>query len=143
MIILYKNKFMSKLYPSSKIYISKSKIKNAGIGVFASKDIEKREIIETVPIIETSDSDVSYVYQLVDYVFRFGEKPVVALGYGSIYNHSYEPNATYKKILKNKVITFVAIKPIKKGEEITVNYNGDPDDKTPVQQRGVPLYKEQ
>ena len=134
---------MSKLYTSSKIYISESKIKNAGLGVFASKDIGKREIIETVPIIEVSDSDISYAYQLVDYVFRFGEEPAVALGYGSIYNHSYEPNATYKKILKNKVITFVAIKSIKKGEEITINYNGNPKDKTPVQQRGVPLYKKQ
>ena len=51
---------------------------------------------------------------------------VIALGYGSMYNHSYEPNAKYKRNFSNQTITFVAIKPIKKREEITVNYNGDP-----------------
>ena len=53
------------------------------------------------------------------------------LGYGSLYNHSCEPNARYddekgqSKVLK-------AIRNVAPGEEITVNYNGDPPDKTPV-----------
>ena len=57
----------------------------------------------------------------------------IALGFGSIYNHSYEPNATYKIKPKEKIIEFVAIKNIEKNNEITVNYNfGNPKDKTPL-----------
>jgi len=29
-------------------------------------------------------------------------------------------------------MVYRALRPIKKGEEITVNYNGEPDDKTPI-----------
>jgi len=29
-------------------------------------------------------------------------------------------------------MVYRAIKPIKKGQEITINYNGEPDDMTPV-----------
>lgn len=32
-----------------------------------------------------------------------------------------------------KQMVYTAIKPIKKGEEITVNYNGEPDDMTPIE----------
>ena len=50
-----------------------------------------------------------------------------------MYNHSYSPNATYNKRVKEKLIDFVALKDIKKDEEITVNYNfGNPDDKSPL-----------
>lgn len=65
----------------------------------------------------------------------------IALGFGSIYSHSYEPNATYKKRFKNKTIDFIAIKDIKKGGEITVNYNyGNPEDKSALRIKGIPLY---
>ncbi|MFH1253066.1 MAG: SET domain-containing protein-lysine N-methyltransferase [Candidatus Uhrbacteria bacterium] len=57
----------------------------------------------------------------------------ICFGFGSFYNHSYQPNATYKKDIKNQIIKFVAIKNIKKGEEITVNYNyGNPNNNKPL-----------
>lgn len=85
---------------------------------------------------------------LVNYYFYFGRGQksksalAIALGYGSIYNHSYEPNATYVKKPPEKVIDFIAIRNIKKGEEITVNYNfGNPDDKSKLWDRSIPAYK--
>jgi SET domain-containing protein len=54
------------------------------------------------------------------------------LGYGSIYNHSHSPNADWKQNFKTNSMVYRAIKPIKKGEEILVNYNGEPDDMTPI-----------
>ena len=137
---------MVKLYTSKKIYIVKSKIKRAGRGVFAAQNMKKKEVIETYPIIEIPKNDVSNLKEsiLVNYYFYFGKKNevlAIALGFGSIYNHSYGPNATYKKRIKNKTIDFVAIKDIKKGEEITVNYNyGNPEDKSPLWIKGIPLY---
>ena len=133
-----------------KVYLSKSKIPKAGRGVFAVTGIKQGEIIERCPIIETPVKDYSHLRktELKSYYFLWNrvkakgdqnlwskkskvkikdKKAAIALGYGSLYNHSYQPNATYKKKFKEKVIDFIAICPIKKGEEITVNYNlGDP-----------------
>ncbi|MAG60081.1 SET domain-containing protein-lysine N-methyltransferase [Candidatus Woesebacteria bacterium] len=129
---------MKKLRASDKIYISQSKIPNAGRGVFARVDIKKGMMIEKCPLIEAPKFDVSNLREsiLVTYFFYFGrnkERLAVALGFGSIYNHSYESNATYKIQQREQSIDFVALKDIKKDEEITVNYNfGSPKDKRPL-----------
>ena len=113
---------------SNKVYISKSIIPNADRGVFASNDIKKGEIIERCPIIEVSKNDTSNLKEsiLVTYFFYFGknkEQVAIALGFGSIYNHSYKPNATYKIKRKEKIIDFIATDNIKKNDEITFNYS--------------------
>lgn len=129
---------MRKILASNKIYVSKSKIPNSGRGVFANCDIKKNEIIEICPVIEVPEHDMSNLKKsiLVTYFFYFGKKRkrlVVALGFGSIYNHTYIPNATYKKKHAEKTMEFIALKNIKKDDEITVNYNyGDPKDKSPL-----------
>ena len=129
---------MENLYSSSKVYISKSNLKNAGRGVFAAQKIKKGEAIEVCPLIIVPKSDMSNLREsiLVTYFFYFGKKKerlAVALGFGSIYNHSYTPNATYKIKVKKKTIDFTAIKDIKKNEEITFNYSfGNPKNKNPL-----------
>ncbi len=129
---------MKKLFTSEKVYISQSKILNAERGVFAKCDIKKGEIIETCPVILVSKHDMSNLNEsiLVTYFFYFGknkERLAVVLGFGSIYNHSYEPNATYKIRPREKTIEFSASKNIKKDAEITFNYNyGNPKDKSPL-----------
>jgi SET domain-containing protein len=55
----------------------------------------------------------------------------VALGYGSLYNHSYTPNARYDDE-SPQIKIFTAIREIAAGEEITINYNGEPSDESPV-----------
>ena len=108
----------------------------AGRGVFASKDIKKGELIEECPVLELigeAEKLKKMGSELYSYYFLWPKMPdsVIALGYGSIYNHSYNPNATYKKNIEEKSIDFIAIQDIKKDEEITVNYNfGNPDDKS-------------
>ena len=129
---------MKKLVASEKIYIKQSKILDAGRGVFARCDIKKDELIEKCPVVEVPKYDVSNVREgiLVTYFFYFGknkQRLAIALGFGSIYNHSYKPNATYKIRHKEKTIDFIALKNIKKDDEITVNYNyGNPKDKSPL-----------
>jgi hypothetical protein len=129
---------MNKLLPPKKVYIGLSRINHAGRGVFAGSDIKKGEVIERCPVILVPRHDTSNLNEsiLVTYFFYFGkdkETLVVALGFGSIYNHSYVSNATYKPLIKEKLIEFRAIKDIKKDEEITVNYNfGSPEDKRPL-----------
>ena len=129
---------MKKLYSSNKVFVSKSKIKNAGRGVFAAQKIKKGEVIEVCPLIIVPKSDMSNLREsiLVTYFFYFGknkERLAVAFGSGSIYNHSYTPNATYQIRVKKKTIDFIAIKDIKKNEEITFNYSfGNPKNKNPL-----------
>jgi len=69
---------------------------------------------------------------MADYVFDWGKGTVaLALGYGSLYNHSYAPNARYDDEGQRTKI-FTALRDIEAGEEITVNYNGHEDDQSPV-----------
>ena len=129
---------MQKLLASDKIYISQSKIPNAERGVFAVVDIEKGKVIETCPIIEVSKDDTAKLNEslLVTYFFYFGknkERLALTLGFGSIYNHSHNPNATFKIKAKEKLIDFIAVKNIKKNEEITFDYkHGNTKDGQPL-----------
>jgi uncharacterized protein len=110
---------------------------DAGRGVFARIAITKGELIETCPVIPIPQHDVAALSQsiLLTFFYFFGkdkERMVVALGFGSIYNHTYAPNATYKEHEREQTIDFIALKDIKKDEEITVNYVQEKKEKHPL-----------
>lgn len=48
----------------------------------------------------------------------------IALGYGSLYNHDSNCNASYYYDKKKELMIFEAIQPIAKNQEITINYLG-------------------
>lgn len=129
---------MKKLPASDKVYIGKSRILDAGRGVFARRDITKEELIEKCPIIEIPEHDLSNLREsiLVTYFFYFGknkERLFIALGFGSIYNHAYKPNAKYKIKHAERIIDFIALKDIKKDDEITFNYSyGNSKNESPL-----------
>ena len=135
-----------KINTSNKIYISNSKISKAGRGVFANKKIKKKEIIEICPVFVFPRKDYLVIKRtaLRDYYFMWGKNTVgICFGYGSFYNHSYKANATYRKKIKEKIINFIAIEDIKKGQEITVNYNyGNPKDKSALWIKSIKSYSE-
>ena len=108
-----------------------------GQGVFAARDIEEGEVIEVCPIILFPASQLQSVRQTVldDYYFDWGEEGkwfAFCLGFGSLYNHSYEPNAEYGMDFEAQTIDFYCIKPIAAGDEIFINYNGDADNQSKV-----------
>ncbi len=108
--------------------------KNIGRGVFASSDIKKGEVIEVAPILVLQFEDfVDTRWNLLfEYYFWMDDEVILALGYGSLYNHSKENNASYEIDLKTKSIKFTAIKDIKKGDEIFFDYKGENKTKTPL-----------
>lgn len=113
----------------AEIYFGPSELH--GRGVFAAQDITEGEVIEICPVLIFPKSELPYVRQtmLDNYYFDWGTEGdffVVCLGYGSLYNHEYHPNAEYGMDFEAETIDFYAIKNIKAGEEITVNYNGEP-----------------
>lgn len=135
---------MKKTLPPQKIYIAPSTIGGAGRGVFANEKILEGELIETCPIIALSSSkDRSRLRntELVNYYFLWGEKRdrvALCLGWGSIYNHSFTPNARYEKDINEGCMDFYALRDIEPNEEIIVNYNGAPLDTTPLRIPGIP-----
>ncbi len=108
-----------------------------GRGVFAQKIFKIGEVIEVSPVIVLPGEEIDSLEltQLYSYYFAWGPESkdaAIALGYGSLYNHSYTPNARYYKDFDKCLLTYVCIKDIRKDEEITINYNCDPEDKNPV-----------
>ena len=110
-----------------------------GRGVFAVSRLACGEIIETAPVILIPAAEWPHIEPtvLAFYIYNFGptaeeEHAAIALGYGSLYNHSYTPNAKYTKNWDEQVIRFVALSDIEPGEEITINYNGAPENQTPI-----------
>lgn len=107
-----------------------------GLGVFALKSFKVGEIIESAPVLifDTKGRKNLEKTILSHYIYpwRSTRGAALVLGYGSIYNHSYNPNADWRQNFKSKTMVYRAEKPIKKGEEILVNYNGEPDDRTPI-----------
>lgn len=127
------------IYPSSCIYLGKSKVldpKNSdfvsGRGVFALRDIKSGEIIEVAPILvlEFTDFIDTRWNLLFEYYFWMDEYVALALGFASLYNHSTDANCQYKLNTEDKTIIFTAIKDIKKDEEILFNYKGATNPKT-------------
>jgi SET domain-containing protein len=124
---------MALIFPSQNIYANQSSIE--GLGVFARHEIKKDEVIEEAPLILIPEDQLSDLTKtrLLEYYFAWGHKfseAAIGLGFASLYNHSFEPNAKYVKDVEKSVLRFVAIKDISQDEEIVVNYNGHPDDKS-------------
>lgn len=107
-----------------------------GLGVFALRDLKIGEIVESAPVLIFNSKQRKTLERtpLSHYIYPWRSTRGAALvfGYGSIYNHSFDPNADWKQNFRTQSMVYRAIKPIKKGEEILVNYNGEPDDTTPI-----------
>ncbi|MEL6971599.1 MAG: SET domain-containing protein [Bacteroidota bacterium] len=106
------------------IYIQNTSKK--GRGVFTAQKIPAGSHIETCPVLILSKKDTSRIHKtkLHDYYFLWGNKgkSAIALGFGSIYNHSTASNADYNMDLENKSIDIIALNDIAAGQEITINY---------------------
>lgn len=108
-----------------------------GRGVFATAPIAAGELFERAPVIISPDTEWPDLEktQLYHYCFEWGPEhthTAIALGYASLYNHSFTPSARYLLQLDEHLIHFVALRDIAAGEEIVMNYNGEPTDLTPV-----------
>ncbi len=117
------------------LYIAYSSIH--GRGVFTHADISEGSLLEVCPVLLIPKTQVEVIHNTVlhDYYFLWGDaqdEAAIVLGFGSLYNHSFLPNAEYIIDYEQETFDFVAIRDIKAGEEITVNYNGDPYEQTPL-----------
>jgi len=96
-----------------------------GRGVIAARDISKGETIEICPIVELGAGQTNGLID--DYVVSLGdgrEGSALMLGYGSVYNHSDDPNAEYIHETDD-AYSFVATRDIAGGEQITISYGDE------------------
>lgn len=117
------------IVPSDCIEIKR--IAGKGRGVFARRPIAEGTLIEIAPVLVLSEEDMETT-ELAGHCFLWSAGKVgLPLGYGALYNHSYTPNAEYlDRAPQTKV--YRALRDIAAGEEITINYNGSPTDRSPV-----------
>lgn len=108
-----------------------------GRGVFTAEFIPIGTLIEICPVIILNPQDLKTIHEtfLHDYYFlwdREGREGAIALGFGSLYNHSFAPNAEYQTNREGRSIDVYASQDIRAGEEITFNYNGTRFDNSPL-----------
>jgi hypothetical protein len=128
-------------HPSDLIEVRR--VTNRGKGgraVFARQEIRPNQTIERVPVLlipraqvfSPPDESQPHGSKISWYVFNWlptkRDYVALALGYGSIYNHSDDPNARYEMEMPD-ILRFIAIKPIRVGDEITIDYRGDEGDR--------------
>jgi len=108
-----------------------------GRGVFAKSKIRKGNLIERAPIIFllNEEKETLRFTKLFHYYFLLGnveKQAAFGFGYASFYNHSPEANAFYTFSRKKNTLNIYAYQTIEAGSEVTINYNGKPDDKSEV-----------
>ena len=110
---------------------------NKGRGVFTTEDIPVGTVIEISPVIVLSETDRNIIEQskLTDYIFEWGDarrEAALALGYVSMYNHSYNANCEYDMDYDEETMTIKTVESVKKGDELCINYNAVAGDTTKV-----------
>jgi SET domain-containing protein len=134
---------MAKLTKKTPFETANIEIKQSPIhryGVFATKDFTPKEIIEVCPVIVFNKLKLKHRDALVERVFWWDDTSnAIALGYGSMYNHSSkEPNAIYAIDRPNQILRFIADKNIAVGSEILIDY-GEVWDTYLTPQNNTPL----
>ncbi|WP_153798866.1 SET domain-containing protein [Foetidibacter luteolus] len=108
-----------------------------GRGVFTTKNIAANTVLEISPVIVLTVQERKDIEKtkLFHYIFEWGKTRklgCMALGYVSMYNHDYASNCEYEMDFEARLMTIKTVKAVKKGEELCINYNADPNDKTLV-----------
>lgn len=118
---------------SRRLYVAQS-LEGYGRGVFTQDGISEGDLFERSPVLIVPTTEVPFVDSTVlyNYYFRWGTSAAIALGFGSLFNHSYRPSAKYATNETDGTVDFVALRDIAPGEEVFVNYNRDPESQEPL-----------
>ena len=135
-----KESFDHNYFIDPRVYIAESTIEGAGIGCFTSEDIPSRTIIESSPVILCHADTFHHLNQLhyvrhilSDYPFKWPDDGMsaISLGWGGIYNHSFEPNCHWRFRTKREdgynALIFRTTRDVKAGEELFTRYIHDSD----------------
>jgi len=99
---------------------------NRGRGIEAICDIPQGTIVITTPCVAIPMSAVRD--NLAEYVFRYGDQAALAFGDASLLNHSRPANCNFHADQVNRTIVVRTNRPIRRGEELTIDYGWDAPD---------------
>ncbi len=108
------------------------RVRGMGRGVFAGRSFDTGELIEVCPVLVLPpEAATTSTDGLRAYVFLWGaagDRLAIALGYGSLYNHSPNPNAEFCPHHGRGEIQFWCLRRIAAGEQILIDYQWNPAD---------------
>jgi hypothetical protein len=118
-----------------------------GRTLIAVRNIRAGETISEAPVRVISNHKLDSFTRILaltdlahDWLNRFC---AIVLGIPALVNHSYSANAFYRPNRRRRTISLVAYKSIAAGYEVTMNYNGHPNDQSPLDwnstERDAPL----
>ena len=105
-----------------------------GRGVFATRPIPARTVVETCPVLVLSPEESPTVSRTtVDhYTFNWPyrdpetgkqkQTQALALGLGSMFNHSRDQNVGFQRDLASQTIIYTTLRGIKAQEELCISY---------------------
>jgi len=112
-----------------------------GKGAFARRFIRKDKIIEISHVIQIPNDEYERIKETIldNYTFIWDDpknkgefRMAFAITIFQFCNHSYDPNVIYQFDYEKETIEFITLKNIEEGQELTINYNGYADDKSPM-----------
>jgi uncharacterized protein len=111
-------------------------IAGKGRGMVAARRITAGEILERAPVLVLPPKEARLIVDgcnvLSSYVFAWEDSVAIALGHGSLYNHSYRPNVRHRRLLSEELLEFSALTDIEPGTELCINYRGETEEEEPV-----------
>jgi tRNA-specific adenosine deaminase 3 len=96
-----------------------------GRGVFATREIPSRTLIDESPIILISDDEYARVATtlLKEYTFKWRGGMALAIGgLGSLFNHRRSPNVGWLRDFDARTLRFIALRDIAAKEELFICY---------------------
>ncbi len=105
-----------------------------GRGVVAERAFRCGEVLERAPVLVLERTTMaSRATPLDDYVFWWDDDHLaVAFGWVSLCNHTCPANARFRVDRTARVLVLEAAADLAVGEEVTINYHGEPSDPAPV-----------
>ncbi len=127
-------------------YVSISKTLPNTRALIAARDIKEGEILEEAPVVILKKEHLPLLEDTIiaNYYFDWeDDQGALCLGYGSIFNHSYTPNVFFDYKYDERILIFKAIRDIKEGEELYINYGqGCEDEEDPIGPRHLNFDRE-
>ncbi|CAM0141930.1 hypothetical protein VKS41_004367 [Umbelopsis sp. WA50703] len=96
-----------------------------GRGVFATRALEARTLVEISPVLLVNHTEYSEhgQYTILDhYTYRWEGGYALALGLGSMFNHAKYPNVGFVRDIPNAVIRYFTLRAIEPAEELCISY---------------------
>lgn len=106
---------------AARFVVRKSKVRGAGLGLFAGKSLKKGEELKVNGVLIRRGSVADRFTHYADrHKFRVGGHLLIPMGPAGMANHSLTPNM--EKKIRGRQVYLKALRPLAKGEELFFTY---------------------